>query len=161
MTEYSSYRFPTITKDPEEVRSVILSFYSMCVLTWRRNEIFDADEIARPAGRPTGFAYQSSGGTSGIREPVWPRVLGANVVDGSVTWVAIAASTNGLNPITSIVAEDETGGLVALAPIVIESVKVSVDYTGGVVGQNHVVKYTAMINGAPRVARQIVKIRKR
>jgi len=157
----SEYRFGSVTKDPEETRSVVLSFYSMCVLPWRRNEQFDLNEVIRPI-RPTGFAYQATTtGTSGIKEPLWPKVLGGTVADGSITWAAVAAGSTGLNAITQIQAEDETGGLGTLSPLVIESVKVAVDYVGGVVGQDHVVKYTATINGAPRVARQTVQVRRR
>jgi hypothetical protein len=160
MTDSTDYRFRPVTKDPAETRSVTLSFYAMCANFWVANEQFEVSEIVRPPGRPTGFAYQASGGTSGAREPAWPRRLGGTVTDGSVTWTAIAAGVNGLLPIEDEPqADEETNTLSMGTPIVVESVKVLVDYTGGVDGEDYVVKYTIVVNGKTRVARQLVRVR--
>lgn len=53
---------------------------------------------ARPNDRPaTGFEYESSGGQSdGKAEPRWPMVLGATVLDGSITWTCVALSNASL-----------------------------------------------------------------
>jgi hypothetical protein len=41
---------------------------------------------------PSAFLYECIvAGTSGTSEPIWPTVLGGTVVDGTVTWQAIAA----------------------------------------------------------------------
>jgi hypothetical protein len=65
---------------------------------WIADHPFAAGVRIRPAARqPTGFEYESSGGQSSGREPKrWPTVLGATVVDGSITWTAVAQSYNGL-----------------------------------------------------------------
>lgn len=40
-----------------------------------------------------GFLYQATGaGNSGATEPVWPLVLNGTVVDGGVTWKAVATA---------------------------------------------------------------------
>jgi hypothetical protein len=47
------------------------------------------------AGTPAGLIYkavQPASGVSGSQEPVWPSVLGVQVVDNTVTWEAIAAT---------------------------------------------------------------------
>lgn len=156
----NSYRFAPVTKDPGETRSVILRFYKVCANFWRPNEIYDATEYVRPTGRGNGYAFQcTQAGTSGGREPVWPRALGATVVDGSIVWTCTAAAGNGLNEITvaSAVPDD---GLSVSSPLVTEFSNVLVDYTGGTLGQDYDVVFTVTINGKPRVATQTVKVRK-
>jgi hypothetical protein len=66
---------------------------------WRANTPFAADDRVRPTTelKHTGFEYASSGGQSnGKKEPTWPKVLNATVIDGSIRWTAVAMSTDGL-----------------------------------------------------------------
>lgn len=159
MSSATEFRFPAVIKDPDETRSVVLNFYAMCANKWRRNEKFDLAEHVRPT-RPTGFAYKviNAAGTSGAREPVWPLAIGRTVPDGSLLWECVAAGDNGLNPITSL--QVSASGIDAGTPVVSESVKVLVDYVGGTLGQDHEVKFTPTVAGKPRVARQLVQVRK-
>ncbi|HEX4439517.1 MAG TPA: putative Ig domain-containing protein [Thermoanaerobaculia bacterium] len=63
--------------------------------TWTASTAFAAGVVVRPASgfnSPNGFRgfnFQSSGGTSGASEPVWPTTIGATVTDGTITWTAI------------------------------------------------------------------------
>jgi len=155
----SEHRFPPIVKDPAEVRSVILRFYKVCANIWRPNEVYDASEFVRPT-RGNGFSFVSNGGTSGSREPVWPKTLGATVIDGSVTWTCMVAADNGLNPISAPTAVPDPG-LSVSSLIVSEFTNLLADYTGGTDGQDYTVVFSVLVNGRPRVARQMVQVRQR
>lgn len=63
---------------------------------WQRDQPYEAGVVVRPEVVVTGFEYLSSGGQSGEEEPNWPRVLGATVVDGSITWTTQAISYDSL-----------------------------------------------------------------
>jgi len=53
---------------------------------WQRDRPFDTGVVIRPAGEPTGWEYISSGGQSGAEEPIFPKILGATIKDGSIIW---------------------------------------------------------------------------
>lgn len=155
------YRFDSVTKDAAESLPVELQLFNLCANFWRPNEQYTASEYVRP-NSPTGFSYQASGnGTSGGREPRWPTTLGGSVIDGSITWIATAASANGLNAISSPSAASDPTGLSIGSPTVSESTKILVTYSGGTDGQDYDAVFTFTLNAVSRVARQTVKVRKR
>lgn len=153
--------FPETVKDPAESKKVTLNLFKYCASFWRANERVDQNEYVRPR-KPTGFAYQASvAGTTAAREPTWPTTLGATKVDGSVTWTCVAASTNGLNEITSPSAVSEPTGLTISDVSVSESTKILATYSAGTVDQDFDAVFTFTLNGVSRVARQRVLVRKR
>jgi hypothetical protein len=152
--------FPPITKDAAESRLVELNFFRWCANYWRPNEQFAAAEYLRPI-TPTGFAYQSSGGTSGPKEPRYPTVLGSTVVDGSQTLTCVAADANGLNALSAPSGTSEPTGLTISSVSASESTKIIVTYVGGSLGQDYEAVFSFTLNGVPRIARQLVQIRKR
>lgn len=161
MTDSREYRFPPVVKDPDETRSVVLSFYASCANFWRPNEIYDDGEYVRPAGKGNGYAFEcTTPGTSSSREPVWPTVIGRTVTDGSVVWTCRAALNNGLSEISDPEAT-APDGISVVTPLVGEYTNLLVDYTGGTLGASYDVKFTVTINGKLRVARQKVKVRAR
>jgi hypothetical protein len=152
--------FDALVKDASESKSVELNLFRWCASFWRPNEQYSNGEYARPTN-PTGFAYQGTAGTSGSREPVWPRTIDATVSDGSVTWTCKAAGSNGLNSISSPVGVSDPSGLTISDVSVSELTKILATYAGGTLGQDFEAVFTFTLNGVPRVARQLVKIRKR
>lgn len=73
---------------------------------WRPGAAFATGTRIRPSrSRATGLQYNASvGGVTGSRPPVFPKVSGATVVDGSVTWTAEAVSSASLR---TTIADDE------------------------------------------------------
>lgn len=154
------YTFEPVDKDPAESRAVELELFSKCANFWRPNEQYQASEYARP-NAATGFAYQTSGGLSGLREPRWPTVIGATVTDGSLTWTCVAAGANGLNAVSGPTAVSNPVGLTISAISVSETSKILATYAGGTVEQDYDAVFSFTLNGVPRVARQTVRIRYR
>lgn len=94
-------RFGTIRKHPDSTRIIELDWLNGVANFWQPGKAFANGEYIRPRA-PTGFSYQAgAAGQSGKREPVWPTTLGLSVVDGSITWTATAAATNGITPVTA------------------------------------------------------------
>jgi len=156
------FRFPDACKDPAEYLKVELECYSWCANRWRPNEQYSAGEFVRPR-RPNGFAYEcTTAGLSGDREPIWNRVIDAlGPVDGSAQWTCRAAGSNGLMPISAPSAQSDPSGLTISDVAISESTKILATYSGGSLDQDHDVVFTFTLNGVARVARQVVKIRKR
>lgn len=71
--------------------------YVMSLLTikWTASHAYTAGEYVIPTpSAETGLWYKcTSPGTSGATEPTWPTTEGQAVIDGGVTWQAIAAGT--------------------------------------------------------------------
>lgn len=158
MDEYRIQDHPGL--DPGESFKVIIDLYGMCANFWRGNEQFGTTEYIRPT-HANGYSYEcTTAGTSGSREPIWPKTIGATVQDGSVTWTCRAAADNGLNAITNPSAASDPTGLTIASVTASESTKILATYSGGTVGQQFDAVYTFTLNGVTRVARQRVKVRK-
>lgn len=152
--------FKAIPKDAAESKVVELNLFKWCANYWRPNETVSLNEYVRPL-KSTGYAYQGTAGLTGAREPVWPTTLAGTVVDGSVTWTCVAASSNGLNAITSPSGVSDPTGLTISSVSASESTKILATYAGGLEGQDYDAVFTFTLNGVSRVARQTVQIRKR
>lgn len=155
------YRFGEVEKDPDETLKVSLDAFKACANFWRRNEQYSLGEYVRPT-RSTGFSYEvTTGGTTGAREPVWPKTEGATVASGSVVLTCRAAGSNGLNEISSPSAVSDPTGLTISDVSASESTKILATYSGGTLDQDYDAVFTFTLNAVPRVARQKVKVRKR
>jgi hypothetical protein len=151
----------TAIKDPDEAMPVKLNWFKFCFNSWEPNELYMQGEIVRPE-MGTGFAYQAAGdGTTGSRRPRWPLTIGQTVTDGSIVWTCLTGDTNGINPIESPSAFSEPAGLTIGSLAVEESYKLLATYSGGVIDTDYAAVFTVILNGLPRVARQLVQIRKR
>lgn len=158
----NEFRFPDApAKDPGEAYSVELDCFAICANFWRPNEQYSGGDYVRP-NRPTGFAYQASGGTSAAADPRWPVVLGLTVVDGSITWTCVAAAANGLNAVSAPSAASDPVGLTISGVVVSETTKILATYAiGGITGRDYTAVYTFTLNGQTRIARQKVPVRLR
>jgi hypothetical protein len=157
------YRFDdTPEKDPGESMDVVLDLSPWCAIRWLPGDDHAQSDYVLPSS-PTGFAYQAgNAGRTGSREPRWPTVNGATVVDGSITWAAVAnPGTNGLNAISAPSAVSEPSGLTISSVAVSESRKIAATYAGGVHGMDYAAVFTFTLRGLTRVARQLVPVRRR
>ena len=69
---------------------------------WIAGRRYAVNECVRSPSIP-GFAYQCiAGGEAGATEPAWPRAIGGTVIDGSITWIAVAPAVNAVDPIVSV-----------------------------------------------------------
>jgi hypothetical protein len=157
----SDYRFDEHPgKDPDETLLVSLDLFDMCANFWAPNEQFGTGEYVRP-NKATGFSYEcTTAGTSAAREPVWPTTISATKVDGSITWTCRAASSNGVNAVSSPSATSEPTGLTIGSVAASESTKINATYSGGVDGESYDAVFTFTLNGVTRIARQKVPVRK-
>lgn len=155
------YTFGAVDKDAAESLAVELNLFTLCSVYWAPNEIYSSGQYVRPT-RPTGFAYEcTTGGTTGAREPRdWPTTLTQTITDGSVVWTCRAASTNGVNAITSPSATSDPTGLTISSVSVSESTKILATYSGGTLGQDYDAVFSFTLDGVTRIARQTVRIRK-
>jgi len=63
---------------------------------WRPGQVYAQDAVVLPNLKWAGLEFKGSGGQSGTKEPQWPTVDGATVVDGSITWTAQELSNDSL-----------------------------------------------------------------
>lgn len=158
MTE--AYRFDDVIADPDESYPVELDLYSLAAVEWTPNEKVSLGEFARPR-LPNGFSYEvMSAGTTGSKEPFWPKTLGETVTDGSVTWACRAAGSNGINAVTSPSCTSDPTGMTIASISLEEDRKIFGTYSGGVLGQTYDAVWSFTLNGRTRIARQRVNWRK-
>lgn len=148
--------------NPGESVPVVLDCFNLCATFWRANEQYSQGEFIRP-NRATGFAYEcTTGGTSGAREPTyWPTTIAATRTEGSVTWTCRSAVTNGISAISNPSAVSDPAGLTISDVSVSESTKILATYEGGTEGEEYDAVFTFTLNGATRIARQRVPVKKR
>jgi hypothetical protein len=82
----------------------IIDVGNAAVTGWNAGASIAATSIIRPTNtNQTGFLYQSgaSAGQTGALEPAWPKTAGGTVIDGSVTWTAVAPPAAGEDSIAS------------------------------------------------------------
>jgi hypothetical protein len=157
MADECSHTFDSVVKDPAAARKVVLDLFAICAVHWRPNEQFDAQEFIRPT-RANGFSYEcTTAGLTAFREPVWPTTVGQTVASGSAVFTCRAAGSNGLNAISNLSASSD---LTVSDVSVSETCKIAATYAiGGTVEQDYPVVFTFDLDGVPRVARQLVKVR--
>jgi hypothetical protein len=153
------FRLGTITKDPDDDYPILIDLYELAAHRWFPNEPFDLNEYVRPS-IPNGFVYRATAGTSGGREPRWPRLAGGTVLDGSVTWTAVAATTQALSVVSAVGAASDPTGITIVSPTVEESRKIRATYQGGTDGSSYDIVWTFTIDGVERAARQRINIRR-
>jgi len=84
-------------------RPYTIDFKAWLRTYWIAGRAQNANDFVRS---PTisGLAFEAGGaGETGMSEPAWPRTIGGTVLDGSITWTAVAPGTNAVDPIASVV----------------------------------------------------------
>lgn len=154
------YALRPAVKDPSEQLKVQLDFFLWCANFWRPNESMADQEHFYPL-RANGLIYKSSGGRTGLREPFWPRTAALTVVVAGVTYTAVVDAGQALNEVSNPTAAPDPAGLTIADVSVSESTRILATYAGGTVGSDFDAVYSFTLNGAPRIARQRVMVRKR
>lgn len=160
--ETDFYAFRPAVKDHGEQLKVELDFFLWCANFWRPNELTVDQECLYPT-RATGLIYRSGGGRLGFREPqYWPRTVGQTVVSGAATLTAVADAGEALIQVGSPSAvPDPTGGLTIADVAPSEYTKILATYAAGTLAQDFDAVFSFTLNGAARIARQRVMVRKR
>jgi hypothetical protein len=156
------FLFEDVVKDPAAYRKVRLRLYALAVNEWKPNEQVSQNEFVRPR-IPNGFAYEATstgGGLTAAKEPRWPKTVTATVIDGGVTWTCRAASTNGINAVSSPSAASDPTGLTIGSVAVAENCDILATYSGGIDGTTYDVAFTWTLDGLTMVGRQKVIVAK-
>lgn len=99
---------------------------------WAASTAYTVDDVVRPT-TGNGFLYRAAvAGTSSGTQPTWPTVIGANVVDNTVTWDCVGrgiivfdaadtvwASPSTFGPFRYLVVSDRTPGTAATQPLLL------------------------------------------
>jgi hypothetical protein len=75
-------------KEPAEALDFTAVFDPHCIIVRQALNSYATNACVQPI-TGTGFQYRAlNTGTTGRTEPRWPEIIGGEVTDGSVTWVA-------------------------------------------------------------------------
>lgn len=163
MTANAPIDFGTVQKSAGSTRYAYFELFEIIAQFWEPGRQYSENEYVRPSS-VTGFSYQASGdGQSKAREPKWPGVLGQTVTDGSVTWTATAAGSNGINAVSSPSVEvSGAEGLTATGPSTQNGIatnsRVRVTLGGGVSGETYTVTLTFTSGGQTLKAVLVVQV---
>jgi hypothetical protein len=173
------FRWPAVTKDPDETLPVSLGVFALCAQFWRANEEYDIGDFAWPnltvingqiVKGAYGLVLECTGvGRSGSKEPKLNSAVADTALaalDGSVQWTPRVAALQGVDTVTqaevlSVVISGTTdaGDLVAGQVVVDEGTKLLVDYSAGTIDTDYEVLFSFVIGGRTRTGRQLVQVR--
>lgn len=127
------------SKTETEAIRVTVELARLLEYVYETGREYQLNAHVRPS-RPNGFAYQASvAGQSGTREPRWPKTLGATVVDGSVTWTAVAVDSNSSDSVSSVNIP-AVSGLTISAPAT-SGTRTTFDVSGGENGRTYEISF--------------------
>jgi len=146
------------SKDPADALDHYVDFEDEGVRKWTADTDFGTAVRLRPV-RGNGFEYESNGGRSGLKPPVFPTVIGQTVTDGSQTLTCRAVSTASLR---KTVAGTPTwiadSGITVSSPG-ISGTRASAVLSGGVDGQEYTVLVDAdFTDGTSKTATCILPV---
>lgn len=128
-------------KDPDSKLDYYVDFQDECARRWSKDTTYSAGERVRPA-RPTGFEYESSGGRSGTRPPIYPEAIGQTARDGSIVWTCRALSSQSLRRTIVGVPTWTAPSELSMDGQAIGDTVASANLAGGVDGED----YTVLVN---------------
>ena len=106
----------------------------------------------------TGFEYEATtGGVSGRRRPNFPSLLGATVIDGSVTWTARAISTASLRA-TILTSAFTTVAGITLSNESNDDLVYTVYAEDGVSGQRYPIQHRITLSSALAEVKEAVAV---
>lgn len=157
-----SVAFGRIEKSPGSTIVVALDFFRQVANFWEPSRQYASSDIVRPR-RATGFAYQAGAdGQSNPSEPAWPTTLSDTVVDGGITWTAIAAGSNGVtavaSPSTSVIPSGELTASASVVDGLGSSTAVNVTLAAGNATKSYRVEVTVTVGSETLVGSLYVDV---
>jgi hypothetical protein len=137
---------------------------NVAVMPWAAGISIAANQLIQPTPtNDTGFVYQAGGaGQTGLNQPAWPMSAGGTVVDGSVTWTAIAPPAVSEDTIQSVswTQAAPPDGLLTVTPSAPAALTALALIGGGTLGEIYTVNVlVTMKSGAIYRAELIISIR--
>lgn len=135
-------------KRPGDPARVAVDWHDWLARVWAGpGQVVAAGTVVRPRrADATGLQYRTTaGGVAGAAEPRWSRVAGAQVVDGSVVWVAEVMSTDSLARTVSSQAWSVPSPLASSAELNSDHIH-SALITGGVDGVEYSIEHRVVFS---------------
>lgn len=148
------------TQDPEDNLDYTIDFERWLAEQWQAGTVVAAASFRRPK-MPTGFEYEAtSAGQTGKREPIWPRILGSTISDGSVLWTCRPLSNNSLKAVLASATWTADPGI-TLGTATISGQRATVFLSGGSDGTDYNVRCEGvMSNGVERNVNFTLQVRR-
>jgi hypothetical protein len=146
-------------KDPETTEEFGVDFTARLTRWWEPRRDTSTSTRVRSRMR-AGYEYEcTTGGQTGLKEPLWPTTVGQTVQEGSVTWTCRAISTASLTSTVSGVVWTPDTGITSASPSLAGQVAIS-NLSGGSDGIDYEVKVAATLaDGRVLVKRCILPVR--
>lgn len=149
---------PEFTQDPADKLDYTVKFDEELAMRWERETLYAQTDRRRPSAS-TGYEYEcTTAGQSGRKEPVWPKVVGETVTDGSVTWTCRAVSNTSLRSTLSS-ATWAADAAITISGQTVSGAKAIAYLEGGVEGREYEIRVQGtMADGTKKSKAFILKI---
>lgn len=146
------------TQDPADKLDYTVKFDDELALRWEPETSYSLSDRRRPTAS-TGFEYEcTTAGQSGRKEPVWPKVVGQTITDGSVTWTCRALSSSSLRT-TLASATWNADAAITVSGQTVSGAKAIAYLEGGLAGTDYEIRVQGtMADGTKRSKLFVLKI---
>jgi len=132
------------SQDPQDDLDYKADFRAHCVRYREPNTQYSSSTFVEPM-QATGFSYEATvAGRTAAIEPKWPRVVGATVKDGSLTWTCRAPTADSLQ--RQLTGATWTAADLTVGTPVNDSVSSTAYISGGKLGQSYEVVAVGAFN---------------